>query len=159
LAFLILEWEYEEEKFSYLFFTPFIGSLKNLESFLVIPILLFPGIFLFAFLTFLFKKEFGFKNHLKQAILTGIFLVFYYLLITLELDTNTGSFFHPIWLPELELKVVYVRSLLGLLLGGVYAFGIWSILSPSPVIGVYGKCFWYFWLVPFLFRFSPTYHA
>tara|TARA_B110000438_G_C15328703_1_gene442742 strand:- start:10 stop:381 length:372 start_codon:yes stop_codon:yes gene_type:complete len=96
LSFLILDWEYKRENYFYFYFRPFQIMLEKMHSILVIPVSLIVGLLVFSMFTFFLNKKHGFKVNLKQTILTGIILVFYLLLITLEIDTKAGSFFHPV---------------------------------------------------------------
>ncbi len=159
LSFIILDWEYKKENFFYFYYRPYQPLLEKMHSLLVVPVGLGGAILTFAVLTFFLNKKYGFKAHSKQAVLSGIVLGFYLLLITLENDTKAGSFLNPAWVPGLKFKTVYVRSFLSLLLVSIYAFGFFAILNRPQAFGVFSNCFIYFYAIPFFFWISPIYHS
>ena len=66
------------------------------------------------------------KKLFAQTILSGLFVQFFILLLTLQQDSFPGNFFWPAQLKEFPFKAEYVRAVISILFVGIYFFVIRS---------------------------------
>ena len=154
----ILRHEYEQTDFFYYYFIPFQKLLSNNASLIIIPVKTISIILGFTLILYLFPKASGFRNQIKQTILAGFIIKTYCLLLTIEADTKSGSFFHPLTSFHVPHLTIYIRAAVFLFLFFFYYF-IWNLLfKDKQRLGKLQPVSYYLLALPFIFQFSPFYH-
>jgi hypothetical protein len=99
------------------------------------------------------------KKLFAQTILSGLFVHFFILLLTLQQDSFSGNFFWPAQLKEFPYKAEYVRAVISILFVGIYFFIIrlWAVELKRQNSWVFPIL--YLPILPYVFNISVFWHV